>query len=1464
MRIKFFTLLCCCVVPLVAANDGVGSQSTFAMNVEAREGLSADAHSLPASPGGVDHKLALWLKADAGTSTTVSGATINNWSEHSGNNNHASKIRGTPLYRSNQINGYPAIDFGTHAQAAMTIANASTLNSDSEYDAKTFVLCLRTGTEVSTRQVIYEQGGGTRGINIYLEAGRIYFGAWNISADGAGAPWEYTSANALVSPQKVYLLTCVYEGNTAKTGALRLYLNGKLLSTAAQVGILYAHASAIGLGAMTTGAYFETGPATGSGFNFRGRLGELISYNQVLAAEDQQRVESYLALKYGITLDQSAPQDYVSSEPEVIYPARTTHQAFNRNIAGIGRDDEAAFNQNKSRALYGSANITLQHNAAFRKDEAFLVWGDNGGAASLRASFAGGSDNRFSRIWRVSESGAIDTVIVRLASKVATGLSHILISSAENFPAEATTKIALNIVGGNYEATLDFNDGEYFTFYAECPQLQAYTLVYQLDIPSVSTNFNGAHVPYSIDNRNAITFPFDRIAYKLELMDANGRRFVCAAMEAFTSEVNKIGVPTVSSGAFFQQQVANLEVVSNVPSLVAGTGMSTGYIEFWPNNYAPGNSSLVPNASHNLYDFGDNPSSPSNGYGSMQIHNYDIDGEGPSTQGQTLLALNAWGKPGEVIDLGIGNAPSGHPDWTFAHNAASYSLRRLQIFVRPAALTLTAAPQPLHFFPRNRVTNKATARIAGQVIRADVEEVLVKVYRAGVLTATLSQPVSVNATFAFEPEITAEPVNYTLELLVRAGTTLEVVRRFEDIVAGDVYLIQGQSNAVAQSFNGSANANQSSFIRSFGTADTSGTAVTADLSWHIADGDGHYRSGSIGQWGLRMSRLLLDTYHVPVAVLNGGHLGKGMGWFQRNDAAPDTLTTNYGRLLFRTQHAEIASAVRALFWFQGESDGAAAQFHENGFFALYEDWKTDYPSLEKIYVTQVRTGCGNPSLDLRDRQRRFADAREDIAVMSSNGLDGHDGCHFAFSEGYKKLGEHLFRLVARDLYGAADTLNIAPPNIAHAYFSNASKSEITLELRSPSDALLWNAGAENDFILEGAPVTATSGAVSGNKIVLTLSGNAANATGISYRGHSGAGAWVTNANGVGLLSFYNVPLAAPASAFPGGVGEGLKLWLKADAGVQQEFGKVNAWVDQSSNGYIFTAIGADSARPDWQTEFLNHQPAINISAAQHGFAAPSQFSHSASDYTFLAVVQQTGGDYLVDNLNSLRFKLNNGPLGLYRQNDYRLLGFNTTAAVVQTWHFASSATPTTTVLRQGAALASDNAYAPMTLTNNFRIGSRYTLEDFSNFEGKIAELIIYTRALSAPEREQVENYLAAKYGFTLNPNAAAKASNDTLASPKHEDEQPQIFSLRPNYPNPFNLQTTLAYTLPEAAHVQVSIFNAAGQLVRRLVDARQTPGNKTIHWDGKDHRGVEAGSGIYLVRMKAGAFVQTRKMTLQK
>ena len=74
---------------------------------------------------------------------------------------------------------------------------------------------------------------------------------------------------------------------------------------------------------------------------------------------------------------------------------------------------------------------------------------------------------------------------------------------------------------------------------------------------------------------------------------------------------------------------------------------------------------------------------------------------------------------------------------------------------------------------------------------------------------------------------------------------------------------------------------------------------------------------------------------------------------------------------------------------------------------------------------------------------------------------------------------------------------------------------------------------------------------------------------------------------------------------------------------------------------------------------------------------------------------------------------------------------------------------------------------------------------------------------------------------------------------------PVEFRLSPNYPNPFNAETNIRYTLPEEAHVTLRIFNIKGQLVRTLVNEIEQAGFKDVRWLGKDSSGPDVSSGMY-------------------
>jgi hypothetical protein len=95
-------------------------------------------------------------------------------------------------------------------------------------------------------------------------------------------------------------------------------------------------------------------------------------------------------------------------------------------------------------------------------------------------------------------------------------------------------------------------------------------------------------------------------------------------------------------------------------------------------------------------------------------------------------------------------------------------------------------------------------------------------------------------------------------------------------------------------------------------------------------------------------------------------------------------------------------------------------------------------------------------------------------------------------------------------------------------------------------------------------------------------------------------------------------------------------------------------------------------------------------------------------------------------------------------------------------------------------------------------------------------------------------------------------------------ESPAHFSLSTNYPNPFNPETRIGYSLPKASHVKLEIFNILGQRIKTIVDEDQTIGNKEVVWDGTDVRGEQVASGVYFYRLQAKDFVQTKKMVLMK
>jgi hypothetical protein len=93
---------------------------------------------------------------------------------------------------------------------------------------------------------------------------------------------------------------------------------------------------------------------------------------------------------------------------------------------------------------------------------------------------------------------------------------------------------------------------------------------------------------------------------------------------------------------------------------------------------------------------------------------------------------------------------------------------------------------------------------------------------------------------------------------------------------------------------------------------------------------------------------------------------------------------------------------------------------------------------------------------------------------------------------------------------------------------------------------------------------------------------------------------------------------------------------------------------------------------------------------------------------------------------------------------------------------------------------------------------------------------------------------------------------------------PERFSLCQNYPNPFNPNTKIDFSIPRNSKVRLCIYNVMGQRIKTLVDETKTAGYYDVIWDGKNEKGQEVASGIYLYRLEADDFKETKKMILLK
>jgi tetratricopeptide (TPR) repeat protein len=522
------------------------------------------------------------------------------------------------------------------------------------------------------------------------------------------------------------------------------------------------------------------------------------------------------------------------------------------------------------------------------------------------------------------------------------------------------------------------------------------------------------------------------------------------------------------------------------------------------------------------------------------------------------------------------------------HEMDSVSFATNKIEVKPGF------PRPRQLYPRG-ANDSATIEVAGQLRLTGYDSAYVEVFKNGALVYRAAQPLqyfmaigvkdtTIFADFAFAPSIHAELSEYKIRLVAKSLARREdrTLVTSDSVVCGDIFAVCGQSNSVLGRVPRSV---KGEFMRTFvgsinGSAWTTSETTNNRYLFPSPAGNIHNRVGGIGG---AVQQALVERLGVPICLMqvSSQDIARIADYLPSGQSLGGAALTNaYEQLVLRLAEAKVKDAVKGIIWYQGESDSSNG--YADRFKTLRDSWRSDMPSLRRIYIVQPRpSNCGNAinssQAAVREAQRMAARLYPDVSIFAASANVGlHDGCHYD-DTAYTQLGERLARLVAKDFYakeistkeistkdGAAkdlsapsDTNDLFSPMPERAVLNDA-KTELVIEF-SPANTTL---GATADTMLAGKihrlveafsavvklgkkEVEKTdvfkSVSVSGNRVTLALKQPSAIQS-VSYLPAQFypdtkpavvyEGPWLVTKRGVGAVSFYRLPVESTTISQP--------------------------------------------------------------------------------------------------------------------------------------------------------------------------------------------------------------------------------------------------------------------------------------------------------------------------------------------
>ncbi|WP_212005116.1 gliding motility-associated C-terminal domain-containing protein [Chitinophaga sp. HK235] len=410
-------------------------------------------------PGGVPGAL-LWLRPDIGTSSNADNTPINLWMDYAYKANNATQATAAlqPKYMNNltdNVNYNPVVKFDG-------------VDDNMNLDVNKFP----TGTNPRTIIGMGKLNAGGTG-NRYI----IGYGAATAS-QGCGLAYVNGAGNFVG-----------YANDVSSGGFWQTNVFNEMTGMwAGNSGSLVSK----GAGLLTQVKMWNTGTSSGARIGnspwgnelWSGAIGDVMVYGSILSTSDRARINTYLAIKYGYTLDQTTPTNYIATDGTTKVWTAATNTVYNKNITGIGRDDTEDLMQKQSRSInpglhpiIGLGNIAASNTAnnnAFATDLSYLVWGDNGDATTFSVTVTGRPDvkSRMARLWKVQQTGTVGTVQIAIPKdSLPSVFSSVYLAISPDAVIDGTDQFIqlteANINGVTcYTTTTNLMDGQYFTFAA--------------------------------------------------------------------------------------------------------------------------------------------------------------------------------------------------------------------------------------------------------------------------------------------------------------------------------------------------------------------------------------------------------------------------------------------------------------------------------------------------------------------------------------------------------------------------------------------------------------------------------------------------------------------------------------------------------------------------------------------------------------------------------------------------------------------------------------------------------------------------------------------------------------------------------------------------------------------------------------------------------------------------------------